>query len=574
MRRRIAAAALVIALGSVASRVLGLVREQVIAGLWGARAATDAFTAASRVPIALYDLLIGGAISAALVPVFSDYSDPSDAQELGRLASSVLNLLLLLLLFTLVPLLLLAPQLMRLFAYGFSSQTLDLAVGMVRILLVSLVFMGLSGVFTALLYARQRFALPALCGAVYNGAIIATVLLLHRFLDVTSLVLGALLGALLQALMQVPGLQGLGYSFRIDLSDPGLRRILALNLPAAGGLAVSAVAIVIDTHLASRTGEGNLAAMRFATTLVQLPLGLLATAIGFAVLPTLSRLATQARERESMEMEQESTDIDWTSGMVLEVGGSEPILGSQPSLAGGPQPSEEPREATDRLEASHAYKETIALGLRMVLLTVLPATVSLVLLRLPLIRLLFQRGAFDASATQRTALAFLAYAPGLPMAALDQVLIFAFYALKRPIVPVLVGVVGVGVYLVVALNLIGPLGMPGLALANSVQWIAHGSLMFVLLWREIGGLRELGLGKTFLHGAVASAVLAGFLAAVVLAFSPPWAEAAPWGLAGFILLAGSGAVLVYGLALVALGTEELRLLWRLAMARLGRTAEE
>lgn len=569
MRRRIATAALVIALGNVASRVLGLVREQVIAGLWGAHAATDAFTAASRVPLALYDLLIGGAISAALIPVFSDYSNPSHSQKLGQLASAVLNLLAILLLVALAPLLFFAPQLMRLFAYGFSAQTQELAVGMVRILSVSLVFLGLSGVFTALLYARQRFVLPALCGSLYNLGLIAAALLLHRFLGVTSLVLGAVLGTLLQALAQLPGLGGLRYSFRIDLNDAGVRRILGLYLPAAAGLAVSAVAIAIDTHLASRTGEGNLAAMRFATTLVQLPLGLLATATGFAILPTLSHLAAQAKEGP----EPGALDADWTQTAVPEVSGPEALLGSQPSLAGGPQTYEGSPEPRDRLQASLAYKQTIALGLRMVFLTVLPATLGLVMLRLPIIRLLFQRGAFDALATQRTALAFLAYSPGLPAAAVDQVLIFAFYALKRAIVPVLVGVAGVGVYLVVALSLMGPLGMPGLALANSVQWIAHGSLMALLLWREVGGLKGLGLKRTLLHGAVASAGLAGYLSLMGSAFAPPWAEADPWALGGFLLLVGSGAVLFYGLALAALGAEELRLLWRLARTRMGWTAE-
>lgn len=571
MRRRIATAALVIALGNVASRVLGLVREQVIAGLWGAHAATDAFTAASRVPLALYDLLIGGAISAALIPVFSDYANPSHSHKLGQLASAVLNLLAVLLLLALAPLLFFAPQLMRLFASGFSVQTQELAVGMVRILSVSLVFMGLSGVFTALLYTRQRFILPALGGSLYNLGLIAAALLLHRFLGVTSLVLGAVLGTLLQALAQLPGLGGLRYSFRIDLSDPGVRRILGLYLPAAGGLAVSAVAIAIDTHLASRTGEGNLAAMRFATTLVQLPLGLLATATSFAVLPTLSRLAAQAKE--GPEPEPGGLDADWTQTAVPEVSNPEALLGSQPSLAGGPQTYEESPKPRDPLQASQAYKQTIALGLRMVYLTVLPATLGLVILRLPIIRLLFQRGAFDALATQRTALAFLAYAPGLPAAAVDQVLIFAFYALKRAIVPVLVGVAGVGVYLVVALSLMGPLGMPGLALANSVQWIAHGSLMALLLWREVDGLKGLGLERTLLHGALASAGLAGFLSLMVWAFAPPWAEADPWRLGGFLLLAGSGAVLFYGLVLAALGAEELRLLWRLARTRMGWTAE-
>ena len=195
---------------------------------------------------------------------------------------------------------------------------------------------------------------------------------------------------------------------------------------------------------------------------------------------------------------------------------------------------------------------------------------GLAVLREPLVRLLFERGAFDAGATARTALAFLCYSPSIPFAAIDQVLIFAFYARKNTVTPVLVGVLGVGIYLAVALPLMPSLGMAGLVIANSVQWVAHALVLLALLWRAVGGLRGLGLGATAAKVAAASALMG---AAVLLA--GPLAEG---------ILPGSGAadlavrltgmvvlgVGVYVLAALALRLGEISWLWGLARERLGR----
>ena len=168
----------------------------------------------------------------------------------------------------------------------------------------------------------------------------------------------------------------------------------------------------------------------------------------------------------------------------------------------------------------------------MVLMLIVPASVGLAVLREPLVRLLFQHGAFDAEATARTALAFLCYSPSIPFAAVDQLLIFAFYARQNTVTPVLVGVAGVAVYLTVALTLLPTLGMAGLVLANSAQWIVHALILLTLLWRAIGGLRGYGLGRSTLK------VLAAGLAmgiAVAAALPATAALTAGGGLAGLAL---------------------------------------
>src|SRR3990172_2332674 len=268
----IAGAAFVLMLGNLASRLLGLAREQVIAGLFGASAITDAFTASSRVPLTLYDLLIGCIISAALVPVFAE-SALEDGVSFRRLVSSALNLALLAAAALLVPIIWLAPWWMGAFVPGFDEPTRALAVRLVQWMLPALLFMVGAGVLAGASYAQQRFLRPAAALASYNAGIILGALALHRLLGVGALVVGVLLGAVGQFVILAQGL-GSGYALDLNLRLEPMRRIGLLALPVFAGLVVSTIGVAIDTYLASGTPEGSLAALRFATTLVQLPLGL------------------------------------------------------------------------------------------------------------------------------------------------------------------------------------------------------------------------------------------------------------------------------------------------------------
>lgn len=515
--RPLGRSALIIGLGSVGSRVLGLAREQVIAALFGATAATDAFRVAFRVPLALYDLLIGGMVSSALVPVLSE--DASDNAALGRRLSVLLTLAPLCLMVAVALLTAGAPQVMGLLGAGYGAEVQALSVDLVRVVLPALVFMGVSGVLTAALNSRERFHYPAMATVAFNGGVVVSALALHRQFGIASVAIGVVGGAALQVALQAPGLKGVPLRPRFDLTDPALRRMLRLYLPVALGLVVSTIGIAIDTNLASRTGEGSLAAMGFATTLVQFPLGLIATGVSSAVLPALARHAKA-------------------------MGGN----------SGG--------------AAGRAYRSDLGLALRLVLVTIVPATVALAVLREPIIALLFQRGAFDDAAAARTSAAFLAYAPGLPAAAIDQVLIFGFYAQQRTIPPVLVGVAAVGIYLVCGLALIGPLGMTGLALANSAQWVSHAVIMGLLTQRSLGGLGGLGVGRAALRVAAASLAMAAalLLAGGQLSLGGPLDTPSLAGRLGLAVVAGAAAYLG---ALAVLGRAELALLVEAVRLRRG-----
>ncbi len=438
-------------LGNVVSRALGLVRNQTIGALYGVTAAADVFNAANRVPTMVYDLLIGGAISAALVPVFSEYAARDErrrlagaagvpapggsgtavprgagsegAGELEVLAGTVLGLALAVLVPAVTLLIVWAGPLMSVLGVGFAPA--DQAQGMllVRLALPAVVLQGVSAVLMGVLYAVRRVSLPSYAAAIYNLAIILCAILLSPWLGVTSLVVGVLVGAAGQVLLQLPGLRGLRLRPTLDLAHPGVRRILRLYAPVAASLLVSSGVVTLDTRLASQTGQGSLAAMGFATNLVQFPLGLVATALSFAVLPVLARYGPEGAR---------------TAG----------------------------------------FQRTLGMGMKAGLLLIVPATVALIMLRTPVVRLLFQRGAFGSEGVDLTALALAFYAPQLPFVAVDQLLIAACYALQNTRLPVVVGVAGAGLYAAVALVTVEPMGMAGLVLANTMQNSAHAVILF------------------------------------------------------------------------------------------------
>lgn len=451
----IAQAAVLVALGNVSSRILGLLRETVISHLFGATGLVSAFRVASIVPTMVYDLLIGGMISAALVPVFSEYATRAQRDSLLRLASTLFALVALA--FSVIVLLLegISPIIAWVLGGGFDESLLAQTTSLTRLTTPAVLFLGLSGVATGFLYANKRFVYPAFGASVFNLGIIAGALLLGERLGIASLSLGVLLGSILQLAIQLPGLRQVGIAFSVDLRHPALRRMGSLYLPVAVGLIVSQVGIAIDRNLASRTGEQSIAWMQNATALTQFPLGLVAVAVSTAVLPSLSRLASSA---EMMR-----------------------------------------------------FRRTLGMGLRIVMLLIIPAAVGLLLMAAPVIALVFEHGAFGRYDTARTAQALRLYLIGLPFAAIDQVLIFAFYARKDTRTPVLVGVLGVLVYLVVAVALIVPLGMLGLVLANSVQLSTHALVMLYLSHRHFDGLRGQDLAITALKVASASLLMGAAL---------------------------------------------------------------
>ena len=506
--------AILIAAGNVLSRTLGLGREALLANLFGATGLVSSYRIAAVVPTMFHDLLVGGMVNSALVPTFSEYAERNQS-DLGRVVGLVIGLALLTLSGVILLAELCASQIAWLLGGGLPSPLLVETTHLIRLTVPALLFLGLSSILSGLLYGLRHFALPAFTTAIFNATIIAVTLLTAKRWGIRSMALGLLLGAVLQVVLQLPSLRRIGFIFKVDLRDPELRRILRLSLPVFVGLVINQLAVGIDRNLASHIGEQTIAWMQYATTLIQFPLGLVAAAISLALLPSLSRHAVNPKKAELCEESQEMT----------------------------------------------TFRSTLAQGLRLVLLLIIPATAGLIILADFLVRLLFQHGDFTAFDTIRTAHALRVYALGLTFAAVDQLLIVAFYALKDTLTPAIVGVLGVGIYLGVALPLLDSLGMTGLVLANSLQWAGHTVVMLWLIRRRLGGMGSRSVWTAGVHALLATILMSVLVMGVQRHMITLVDRTTLVGqLLSVAVSAGLGGTL-YAAVLMALGVEECQVAW-------------
>lgn len=426
-RQRMATAALILMLGNVLSRLLGLVREQLAAGLFGTGNEIAAFTIADNVQTLLFDLVASGAMQAALIPIMAQYAAPHLATR--RQLRSIGGTLIVLTIVGVGAAVLIG----ELFAGSVvdtliwisgdqqarGPETVALTIRLVRIVLPTALFLTVGTVLQAMLYAVEQVTAPALSTAVRNMLIVTMTALFGAAWGVEAMAWGTLAGAIgivllmLVALIRHRLLPTLGWG----IHHPAFRKMWALYLPVFLGFLFNSIAIVVDRGLAWGAGENAVGAMRYATTLVQLTLGIVAAAIALASLPTLSRLF----------------------------------------------------QAADEL----AFRQTLGRALAMVTLLIFPATFALAALSTPIASLLFGFGATNADGTRQITLALLGYLPGTLAAAYDQVFIFSFYARHNTRLPVIIGVIAIGVYFAFAFTLVHRLEMMGLVLANSAQFIAH-----------------------------------------------------------------------------------------------------
>ena len=466
-RRAIGGAALVLALGNLSGSLLGFVRQAAISGAFGQTSQTDAFNTASIVPQMFYDLTIGAAVSAALIPMFTEVFERDGREALRRLVGSVFGLAWIVLAVVVLLLVLLARPFVSLLAAGLdpqhTSQVTGLTVQIVRILVPSLLFLGTSAILLSTLYSLRRFTVPAFAPSLYHLGIIAGALFLARPLGIMALPIGALVGAACQSSVQAFALARDGRFPRPHfVLTPELRRILTLYAPVAAGLLISVGGQIIDIHFKLALETGALSAMTQATTLTQFPIGIAVAALSFAVMPTLSSHAA--------------------------------------------------------FERGESFKETLAFGIRLVLFLTIPAAAGYVVLSTPIVALILQHGAFTRADTLRVGTALTGYAIQIPFVGVDQLLIFAFYARRNTVTPMLVGILGVVVYVSSALLLMPRLQILGLALANTLQNSCHALVLLILLLLTIGRfgdramLRSIGLSIG--AAAVMSVVALGCTAAL------------------------------------------------------------
>ena len=503
--RVLANASLILTIAALASRLLGWIRLLVIGSQFGASADLDAYFAAFRIPDAIFQLVVAGALSAALIPVFSSYRAREDEREAWRLASSVINLVLIALAVFSAVMAVLAPWVVPVIAPGFDAETTELTVRLTQLMLLSPVFVGMGAVVSGLLNSYGRFGVPAIAPLVYNLAIIAAAVVLAPTLGVEGLAIGVVAGSILHLTIQLPQLRGVGrhYDLTIGLGHPGVRKVAWLMGPRLLGLAAGQVNFVASTILASNLGVGAGTAYNYAFQLSQIPVGVLGVSVAVALFPTFSR--------------------DAALGRIADI------------------------------------RRQLSTSLRILIFLAAPLTAVLIVLARPIAAVFFQYGLFSGAATERTAGALVFFSIGLTGHIVVHVLTRAFYAMQDTRIPVLWAIVAVAINVPLMALLSRPMGVEGLALALSISATLEVIGLAWALRRRIESIDE----GTILPSALRSAVAAIVAGAVMLGGRAAAQEWLPELLANgvgrvFVLLAlvAAGAA-VYLAAAIAMHSEEL-----------------
>ena len=463
---------MMISLATFASRVLGFVRDIIIARLFGVYLYAQAFVVAFRIPNLFRDLVGEGAANAAIVPVLSEYSLKRSPKEFWELANILLNLLVVILSAITILGIIFSPWIVRLIAPGFmgSADKLQATINLNRIIFPYILLIGLAAYATAVLNSLKSFAVSAFAPCFLNIAIIVCALLFGE--GTRGLAVGVLLGGILQLAVQVPLLykKGLRVKLALCLQHPGVIQIKNLMLPRLASSGIYQLNNFVDSifgSLAAIVGDGGVAVLYFAYRLIQFPIGIFSNAIAQAILPTFS---TQVLE------------------------------GHQENL-----------------------KNTLSWGLRVVIFVMLPASALLMILAGPLVAALFGGGKFDFNSARLTSSALFFYSIGLTAYGGSKILQSCFFALKDTVTPTKIA--GLSLLMNIVLNalLMFPLKIGGLALATSISGIISFFFLFFILSKRLGGFGEHKILKSCLRILAATLCMAGVCFLVNRALNFGWA---------------------------------------------------
>lgn len=461
--KQVAKAAGVVGIATLLSRIFGYIRDMVVAAFFGASWVSDAFFAAFRIPNIMRRLLGEGSLTVSFVPVFTEYLKKKSKEEALELANIVFTMLSIVLVILSIVGIIIAPAFVTILAPGFvkTQVQFNLAVFLTRIMFPYIFFISLVALCMGILNSLRHFAAPALSPVVLNLSMILAILLLRNWFNepITALAVGVIIGGILQLTMQWPFLVKMGVHLRLNFHfrHPGIRQMGILLIPTFIGSSVYQINVFIGTILGSLLPKGSLSYLYYADRVVELPLGVFAIAMGTATLPSFSSLVAQ-----------------------------------------------------DRMEE---LKHTITFSLRLILFITIPASVAIIALRVPILSVLFERGAFTTQSTVLTAQALLFYTVGLWSFSIIRVIDAVFFAIQDRKSPLKAALASLIVNIVASITLMIPMKHGGLALATSIASAVNVIILSVIMRHRIGRVLDRqfyeSLGKIILSSLVMWMVLSG-----------------------------------------------------------------
>jgi putative peptidoglycan lipid II flippase len=505
--------------GFVLSSLTGLLRQILIADIFGTEGEIDTFNAALGLPNLIFALIAGGALASAFIPTLTEFLERGDREGGWKLTSAVANLVtLVMVVFGLIIFVFAGPVVKHILVPDFTVEQQQLTADMLRILLLSPILFGLSGLVTGVLQAHQSFLLPSISTSLYWLGVIIGLFVFVPSMGIYGLAWGTILGVLLHLGVQLPGLLKLPqrkYSLTLGLDMPAVRQVGRLIAPRLLGAAIVQLNFLVSINLASGMVEGSLTALNTAFMVMTMPLSVIAQSISIAAFPTFS---SQIARGERAEM-----------------------------------------------------RGSLASSIRSILFLSIPAMVGLILLRAPVVSMLLERGEFDERSVVLTSWALLWYAAGLVSHSVLEIIVRAFYAMQDTRTPVIIGAGAMSLNVVLSLLLpglferIGWMPHGGFALANTLATTIEVLVLVYLMRKRLNGLK----GRYVLTGTGKSVVAAAAMSAMLVWWLSYSVGYSVWLVGGIGIILGG---IVYAGAMLLLRVEEARSILRSARGLVKRVA--
>nr|WP_294572342.1 murein biosynthesis integral membrane protein MurJ [uncultured Romboutsia sp.] len=498
---------------TILSKVLGFGRELALTYVYGANAIADAYITALSIPSVLFATIVS-ALGTTFVPLFFEINKSKGREKSLLFTNNVFNIVIIISIIMAIFGFIFAKPLVKVFAMNFDGEKLSLAVKFTRIMIFGIVFIGLSNIMTSWLQIKENFTIPGMIGFPYNILIIAGIILSSAG-NVYIMAIGTVIGMVSQFLFQLPFAIKNGYKHKlyINIKDEYIKKMLILVMPVFLGVAVNQVNAIVDRSLASTLGDGAITVLNSANRLNQFVLGLFIATIAAVIYPTLSKLSSENNKEK--------------------------------------------------------FAKSVSQSINTVVLLIIPISVGAIVLAEPVVKLVFERGAFDSDATNMTAIALACYSIGMIGFSLREILNKVFYSLQDTKTPMLNGALAMGMNIILNIILIRFLGYAGLALATSISALICIVLLFRSLKKSIGYFGQDKILRTFVKSFI-GAIVMGF---VTVGSYNLFTEVLGTGfIKEAISLFGSVTIgaLVYGVMVVVLKVEEVNTLIDMVKKKLNK----